>query len=404
MKGRIILAIFKGDKDTAFLYKERLLMIYLDYAATTPMSDSALEVYLNVSRKYYGNPSSLHDTGSDAKQILEASRKAIAKILDAESDEIFFTGSGSEANQLAVKALLSVTAKKTGHLITTSVEHSSVRYFFNKLEKKGFDVTRLGVTGDGRIDMNELLKSIRPDTILASIQHVNSETGVIQDVEKIGKFLKEKGVLFHSDCVQSFCKIDVQGDWFDALSISAHKVYGPKGTGAVYISKGLDWKPEIEGTTQEKGLRAGTQDIAGIAAFAAASKLTYEDRLKDSGKFKNMRRQLLKGVASKGWKVIDEGSEKHKVPNVLGLRFPGIEGQFLMLECSQAGVAISTGSACQVGTDKPNVTMLAMGKTEMEAREFVRLSLGKSLNDEQIVQIIEKIDAILRRHFSKIKA
>ncbi len=379
-------------------------MIYLDYAATTPMSDSALEVYLNVAKNYYGNPSSLHDSGSDAKQILEASRKTVAKILQAQPEEIFFTGSGSESNQLAVKALLSSTGKKMGHLITSGVEHSSIRYFFDKLEKQGFRVTRLGVSGDGRIDMQELAKSIHGDTLLVSIQHVNSETGVIQDVEEIGELLKEKGVLFHSDCVQSFCKIDVQASWVDALSISAHKIYGPKGMGAAYISKKVDWKPEIEGTTQEKGLRAGTQDTAGIAAFAAASKLAYGDRLQDYVKYESIQKELLEGIASRGWKVIDEGNKTHKIPNILGLRFPGIEGQFLMLECSQAGLAISTGSACQVGQDQPNKTLLAMGRTDTEAREFVRISLGKGLDERQIVQIIEKIDAILRRHFSKIKA
>lgn len=378
-------------------------MIYLDYAATTPMSETAIAVYTKVASQYFGNPSSLHDAGSEAKQILEASRATIAKLFNADANEIYFTGGGSDGNRLALEALLSASDVDSRHVITTKVEHSSVRNFFNHLEEYGYEVTRLNVDSEGRISLDELEESLRADTILASIQHVNSETGVIQDLEGIGALLKARNIFLHSDCVQSFCKIDVLANWADAITVSAHKVYGPKGVGAVYIKKNIEWQPEINGTTQERGLRAGTQNVPGIAAFAAAAKGLFAEKDEEYNRIAGLRAVLLEGINAAGWTFVDEGIANHKLSNILGLRFPGIEGQFLMLECSQAGLGISTGSACQAGLDKPNGTMLAMGRSVQEAREFVRLSLGKGIDETNIPLIIEKIDTILSRHFSKVK-
>ncbi len=378
-------------------------MIYLDYAATTPMSETALAVYTKVASQYFGNPSSLHDAGSEAKQILEASRATLAKLINAETSEIYFTGGGSDGNRLALEALLSASEVDGRHIITTTVEHSSVRNFFNHLEDYGYEVTRLEVDSEGRISLEDLEEALREDTVLASIQHVNSETGVIQDIEAIGALLNAHNVLFHSDCVQSFCKLDILGRWTDALTVSSHKVYGPKGVGAVYIKKSIEWKPEINGTTQEKGLRSGTQNVPGIAAFAAAAKGLCSEKEVEFERLMKVRASLLEGLTNSGWTIVDEGAGDYKLPNILGLRFPGIEGQFLMLECTQAGLGISTGSACQAGLDKPNATMLAMGKSIQEAREFVRLSLGTGIEESNIPLIIQKIDTILSRHFSKVK-
>jgi len=376
-------------------------MIYLDHAATTPISDKALEVFVNVSTHYYGNPSSLHDQGSEAKQLLNAGRRTIAKIINSDSEEIIFTGGGTESNHLAIKALLSTSDKK--HIITSEVEHSSVRNLFDELERRGYKISRICVDDKGRISLDEVEKAITEETVLISIQHANSETGVIQDVEQLGKLAKRKQVLFHSDCVQTFCKIGLESIWFDALSISSHKVYGPKGVGAFYLRKGIDVKPEIPGSNQEKGLKAGTENVAGITAFATASKLLFAERSDEYIRLSMMRSKLLEAFSKKEIELIDEGDVEHKLPNILGIRFKGMEGQYLMLECSQAGLAISTGSACQVGEEKPNRTMKAMGRSDQEAREFVRLSLGKKNNEEQIDVIIEKIDTILKRHFEKVK-
>ena len=378
-------------------------MIYLDHAATTPTHKTALEVFVNVSTHYYGNPSSLHDIGAEAKQLLGAARRTIAKIISSDSEEIVFTGGGSESNQIAIKALLSSVDPSKNHIITSDVEHSSVRNLISQLKSSGYEVSKVGVNSSGLISLEELEKLITEKTALISIQHANSETGVIQDVESIGKLAKQHEVLFHSDCVQTFCKIGVEAKWFDALSVSSHKVYGPKGVGALYLRKSLEVQPEIAGTSQEKGLKAGTQNVAGIASFATAAKLTYADRSDEYIRLTMLRSEIIEKLKKAGIDVADEGSSTNKLPHILGLRFKGMEGQFLMLECSQAGLAISTGSACQVGSEKPNTTMKAMGRTDEEAREFVRLSLGSQNTAEQIDMIIEKIDAILNRHFAKVK-
>ncbi|MEP1151016.1 MAG: IscS subfamily cysteine desulfurase [Balneola sp.] len=378
-------------------------MIYLDHAATTPISEQALEVFVNVSTHYFGNPSSLHDPGAEAKHLLNAARRTIANIVNANSNEIVFTSGGSESNHLAIKALLRSTHKSKNHIITSEVEHSSVRNLFDELERSGYEVSRIGVDAKGIISLNEVEKMMTDKTALISIQHANSETGVIQDVENIGKLAKKKDVLFHSDCVQTFCKIGIESDWFDAFSVSSHKVYGPKGVGAFFIRKGIEITPEIPGTSQERGLKAGTENVAGITAFATAAKLLFAERSDEFIRLTNLRVKLLESLTRKSIEFVDEGKPESKLPHILGLRFKRMEGQFLMLECSQAGLAISTGSACQVGSEKPNRTMKAMGRTDEEAREFVRLSLGKKNHEEQIDVIIEKIDTILNRHFAKIK-
>ena len=378
-------------------------MIYLDHAATTPISEQALEVFVNVSTHYFGNPSSLHDPGAEAKHLLNAARRTITNIVNANSNELIFTSGGSESNHLAIKALLRSADKSKNHIITSEVEHSSVRNLFDELERSGYEVSRVGVDTKGIISLNEVEKMMTDKTALISIQHANSETGVIQDVESIGKLAKKKDVLFHSDCVQTFCKIGIESDWFDAFSVSSHKVYGPKGVGAFFIRKGIEITPEIPGTSQERGLKAGTENVAGITAFATAAKLLFAERSDEFIRLTNLRVKLLESLTRKSIEFVDEGEPENKLPHILGLRFKRMEGQFLMLECSQAGLAISTGSACQVGSEKPNRTMKAMGRTDEEAREFVRLSLGKKNHEEQIDVIIEKIGTILNRHFAKIK-
>ena len=378
-------------------------MIYLDHAATTQMSNTALEVFVNVATHYWGNPSSLHDAGAEAKQLLEAARRTIAKTIECEAAEVIFTSGGSEANQLAIKSLLSSIPSNKNHLIVSETEHSSVNNLFESLKKQGFEITVIGVNIDGRIELEELEKKITTKTGLISIQHANSETGVIQDAKSISELCRERGVLFHSDCVQTFCKIGIEAKWFDCLSISSHKVYGPKGVGAFYLKKDINVKQEIPGTSQEKGLKAGTQNVPGITAFATAAKLLHAERSDEFIRLSMLRSKLIKGFKKKEIELVEEGDPRNRLPNILGLRFKGMEGQFMMLECSQAGLAISTGSACQVGSEKPNKTMKAMGRSDQEAREFVRLSLGKNNNEEQIDVIIEKIDTILKRHFAKVK-
>ncbi len=378
-------------------------MIYLDHAATTPITESALEVYTKVSRQYFGNASSMHDQGSSAKQILEASAKTIAETINARPKDVFFTSGASESNFLSIYGLLNSREERSGHIITTPIEHSSVRNIFLKLENEGYEVSRIAVNEYGEIDFEELKEVIRDDTILASIQHVNSEIGTIQDLKKIGSFLHEKGILLHSDCVQSYGRIpvDVKELNIDALSISGHKIYGPKGVGAVWLNPRTGWKPVFPDTENQRKLKPGTSDVPSVAAFATAAKEITKNRKAEQERITQLRAKLWAKIIDMGFEVVSEGHQEG-VPNILGIRFPGMEGQFLMLECNQAGLAISTGSACQVGSEKPNKTMTAIGKSEQEAREFIRLSFGKMNKEEQIPQIIEKMNGILKRHFDKV--
>ena len=377
-------------------------MIYLDHAATTPIGDKALGVYMNVAKRYFGNTSSHHDEGSSAKQILEGSEKTIAATLNARAKDIYFTSGASESNYLAIYSLLK--ACEGTHIITTPIEHSSVRNIFLKLEKEGYDVSYVSVDEFRQIDIEELKSITRKETALASIQHVNSETGIIQNVAEIGKYLHSKKILLHSDCVQSYGRLplDVHELNLDAISISGHKIYGPKGVGAVWMNPKVSWKPVFPDSDSQGKFRPGTSDVSSIAAFATAAKQITQNLAEEQARIHAFRKEFIDSLRELPFEIEVIEHSDNTIPNILGLRFPGMEGQFLMLECNQAGLAISTGSACQVGSDQPNKTMTAIGKTAQEAREFVRLSFGKLNSKEEIPQIIEKMNAILKRHFDKV--
>ncbi len=379
-------------------------MIYLDHAATTPVSDKALEVFVNVSKHYFGNSHSLHDEGSAAEQILDASKKTLANTLSASPRHIYFTSGATEANFLAIYSLLAGLQKQTGHLITTPVEHSSVRNLFLKLEREGYEVSTVSVNAQGEVDVEHLESLIQENTVLASIQHVNSEIGTVQNLQKIGSLLHAKGVLLHSDCVQSFGRIplDVSDLPVDAISISSHKIYGPKGAGAVWMNPKTKWKPVFPDVEHKVTFKPGTKDVPSIAAFATAAKHITQNMEAEQQRIAAFRTKLIEQLKELPFEFEIEGHPQNNVPNILGLRFAGIEGQFFMLECNQAGLAISTGSACRAGSDHPSKTMMATGKSEQDSRQFIRLSFGKSNTEDQIPLIIEKMNSILTRHFNKV--
>ncbi|GAB3059325.1 IscS subfamily cysteine desulfurase [Virgibacillus ainsalahensis] len=370
-------------------------MIYLDYAATTPMSEEALEIYTKVSTTYYGNPSSLHDTGSNAFLLLENCRQELANLLQAEKEGMYFTSGGSEANLLALQSLIDAHKDKGNHLITTATEHASVHNFFRKMEAEGFDVTYLPVDEQGAVDSEDVKNAIRENTILASIHHANGEIGTIQPIEAIGEVLHEKDVIFHADCVQTFGKIPIHLSKtnIDSISISSHKIYGPKGVGAAYIRPGLRWKSQLPNTTHESGFRPGTLNVAGIAAFVTAAKAGCKDMKREGERITALREKLIDQLAGKG--ITIEGHPSNFLPHILGLRVEGMEGQYMMLECNRHGIAISTGSACQAGLQQPSRTITAIGRTDAEAKQFIRLSLGKHTNPEDINRTGEVFDQVL---------
>lgn len=379
-------------------------MIYLDYAATTPMSPKAIEVFSQVARQYYGNASSLHDIGSNARQIKEASAKVIAAAIGAQPKDVWFTSGATESNFLAIRALLDGRTDGRKEIITTEIEHSSVLNVFHRLEREGYTVRWLKVDQTGKVDVNHLRELVSEQTALVSVQFVNSELGTIQPLKEIAEIVKPMGALFHSDCVQGFGKLplDVKEMGFDAACISAHKIYGPKGIGAVWMNPDVEWDAYFADPHQKKSLRFGTDNVPGMAAFAAAAKEIMAERDSEFERISSFKKSFIKELKKLPYDVAIEGVEEGASPFILGLRFPGFEGQMFMLDCSQSGLAISTGSACQVGSDLPNRSMKALGRTTEQAREFVRLSFGKDVKAEMISGIIPKIDTILSRHFNKV--
>lgn len=371
-------------------------MIYLDYAATTPISAESLDVYNQMATKYFGNASSLHDMGTKAEQALLWCREKLANIINGQSEGVYFTSGGSEANHLAIRSLIKGNKSKGKHIITTEVEHASLYELFKQLEKEGYDVTFLKVDQHGQIQLEELKQSIRNDTILASIQHANSETGVMQPIKEIGEDLQKKNVIFHTDAVQTFTKfpIDVDACHVDSLSIASHKIYGPKGLGACYIRPGIRWKSVQEGATHESGFRMGTVDVPGVVAFATAAEINEKIAHNEYKRMRQLRDFFIEQVSTviKGIQI--EGHTNQQLPGIIGLTSDRVQGQHIMLECNRHGIAISTGSACRVGETEPSRTMLAMGKTKDIANSFFRLSFGKQTTKEELNQTIQVLHGI----------
>ncbi|CAG9619482.1 IscS subfamily cysteine desulfurase [Sutcliffiella rhizosphaerae] len=375
-------------------------MIYLDYAATTPMSKEALKVFSHVAIDYYGNSSSLHDIGGNAGNLLESCRKELARMISGKNEGIYFTSGGSESNILAIRSLLKGNEQKGKHIITTETEHSSIHHLFQSLSTEGYEISFLPVDQNGVISLSMLEEIIRTDTCLVSIHHANFETGILQPLEAVGKLLKEKNILFHSDCVQSFGKlpIDIEKYQLTSISISSHKIYGPKGVGALYISPETAWKPVMDGATHENGMRPGTINVPGIASFIMAAQQMEQNMPILIEKYEMLRIYFQQQIERLWLPILIEGENVEGLPHILGLRLPGIEGQHVMLECNRKQIAISTGSACQVGTQSPSRTMIATGKSADEAREFIRISFGKDSTTSDIDRLVIALKEIIENY------
>ncbi len=361
------------------------------------MSTESLHVYTEVAKNIYGNSNSLHDLGTDASTLLETCRNEIASLLNGKKEGIYFTSGGTESNILALESLIQGHKEKGNHIITTEIEHSSIHNYFQTLKEKGFEITYLSVNNEGKINIEELQHCIRDTTILASIQHANSEIGVIQPMQTIGKILYENSILFHSDCVQTFGKIpiDVINMKLTSVSISSHKIYGPKGVGAVYIAPSISWSPLYPNTSHESGLRPGTVNVPGIAAFVTAAQTSCSVMKSEYEKFQGLRKQFIEGISSIHDKIEVIESLEEQIPHIIGLRLHGIEGQYAMLELNRYGIAISTGSACKVGQQAPSKTIMSVGKSTEEAKQFIRLSFGKTTTPAHIDQAVLAIKKII---------
>jgi len=372
-------------------------MIYLDYAATTPMSEAALHTYNESAKNYFGNASSLHDIGTKASEALQLCRQQHGLFINGDPEGIYFTSGGSESNVLGVLSLIKANKDKGNHLITTEIEHASLYHLFQQLATEGYEVTYLPTNEHGTVCVKELEASIRPTTILASIQHANGEMGAIQPIEKIGAILEAKDVIFHADCVQTYGEltIDVQAAKIDSLSVSSHKIYGPKGCGFCYIAPHLAWQGIYDQVTHESGFRMGTVDVPSILAFTAAAQEMLQRKEERIKEYEALRKKFVEGIGDLKEAVKVEQSLENQLPQIIALSFLHVQGQHIMLECNRHGICISTGSACQAGMQEPSRTMLAIGKTAAQATQYVRLSLGKATTEADIEKTLEVIKEIV---------
>ncbi|WP_285765527.1 IscS subfamily cysteine desulfurase [Peribacillus sp. SI8-4] len=371
-------------------------LIYLDYAATTPMDEEAIDVFSQASRRFFGNASSLHDIGSESARLLDMSRQQLAEMLNLKKEGIIFTSGGSESNSLAIDTFLASRPAWQNHLIVSRTEHASIANHVCKLEQSGYSVTYLRHLENGLIDIEHLIEALTDKTCLVIVQHVNSEMGVIQPIEQISKIVHEHPAFLHVDCVQSFAKLPLEGisALCDGMSISSHKVYGPKGTGAVIFPTIQQLKAPVPNITHESGFRPGTVDVPSIASFVTAARNLGEIREKEHERIFMLRRLLIQQLTEKTvhFKVIE--AQTRQLPHILALTFPGLQGQYIMLELNRRGFAVSTGSACQIGKQEPSKTMMAIGKSEEEAHQFVRLSFGKHTTAADMHKLAECLAGI----------
>ena len=374
------------------------MFVYADNAATTAVSKTALDAMLPALGELYGNPSSLHQKGREANLALIAARETVARCLNAQPREIYFTGCGTESDNWAITegARLGAAAGKR-HIISDAIEHHAVLRTLTKLEKEGFEVTYLPVHENGLVRLDELAAAIRPDTCLVTIMYANNEIGTLQPIREIGALCREKGVLFHTDAVQAVghVSVDVVRDNIDMLSLSGHKFHAPKGVGAMYCRKGVKLKNFIEGGAQERGLRGGTEAIPGILAMAAALKESCEHLEENAEKVTAMRDKLIEGLSEIPYSCCN-GDPDHKVPGIVSFCFEGIEGESLLLRLDMAGICASSGSACTSGSLDPSHVLLALGMPHEIAHGSLRLSLCEYNTMEQVDYILERVPQVVR--------
>lgn len=373
--------------------------IYLDHSATTPVRPEVAEIMMEYMTEKFGNPSSVHSFGREAKEALEKARSQVAGLIKAQPEEITFTSGGTEADNLAIIGAAFQYADKGQHIITSAVEHHAVLHTCEHLERIGFEVTVLPVDEYGIIRVEDLRQAIRDDTILISIMHANNEVGSIQPVAEIGRLAKEKGILFHTDAVQSLGKIpvDVNEMNIDLLSGSGHKIYGPKGIGFLYIRKGVRLSPLNFGGSQEKKIRPGTENLPGIVGLGKAAELAAQEMDTEMPRMTKLRDKLIKGIQERIPDVRLNGHPTLRIPTNVNVSFEFVEGESLLLSLDMKGIAASSGSACTSGSLDPSHVLLAMGICKEVAHGSVRMTLGRDNTEEEIDYVLDVLPEIVER-------
>ena len=370
--------------------------IYMDNAATTSTRPEVLETMLPYFTQQYGNPSSIHAFGREAHRALENARKQVAAALNCEAREVFFTAGGSESDNWAIRCALQ--AKQGKHIITSAIEHHAVLHTCEYMEKQGYEVTYLPVDEFGLVSPEDVKKAIRPDTVLITIMAANNEIGTLQPVEEIGKIAKESGVLFHTDAVQAVgaVPVDVKAWNVDMLSLSGHKLHAPKGVGALYIRKGLRISNLIYGGAQERGLRAGTENLPGIVALGKAIELAVAEMPEYAQRVSALRDKLIDGILAKIPDVQLNGHRTQRLPGNVNVSIRYVEGEALLMRLDMAGIAASSGSACTSGSLDPSHVLLAIGLPHEIAHGSLRLSLGRDTTEEEVDYVLEKLPEIVK--------
>jgi len=374
-------------------------IIYFDHAATTPLKKEVLDEMMPYLTEQYGNPSTIYKLGREAKKAVELARERVAKALNADIQEIYFTSGGTESDNWALKGVAFANKDKGKHIITTTIEHHAVLHPLKYLEGLGFEATYVPVEPNGIVDPQKIKEAIRNDTILISVMLANNEIGTIQPVKEIAKIAKEKGIIIHTDAVQAVGQIpvDVKDLGVDLLSLSAHKFYGPKGVGALYIRKGTKIHPFSHGGAQERNRRAGTENVAGIVGLGKAIELATQNLSEYVAKLQKLRDKLIDGVLSKIDYVRLNGDRYNRLPNNANFSFEFIEGESLLLMLDMKGIAASSGSACTSGSLDPSHVLLAIGLEHEVAHGSLRITLGEDNTEEDIDYLLEVLPEIVSR-------
>jgi cysteine desulfurase len=373
-------------------------MIYLDYNATTPLCEAAREAMLPYLNEKFGNPSSVHAAGRETRAAIDNARDKIASFLRAKPGEIIFTSGATESCNLGLLGLARSGSSRGGHIISNKAEHHAVLHAVEHLEdREGFEVTWLNVSKSGMVDLDQLADSIRPDTKLVSIMTANNETGVIQPLHEISRICRERGVLLHSDIVQAFGKLDIDVSLVDAGSFAAHKFYGPKGTGFLFLRSGLPIQPLMFGGAHENQRRPGTENVAGVAGMAAAAEWVLRDADAERQRQTKLRDDFWTRIAKLFPDAQQNGDQAHRLANTLNTSFIGVDSETMLMALDLEGVCASSGSACMVGSVRASHVLLAMGLPMESARSAIRFSLGRRTTAEEVADAADALEQIAKR-------
>ena len=374
-------------------------MIYFDNAATTKLDDEVLKEMMPYLTNMYGNASAIYELGRESRKAIEDAREKVAKVLNCEVGEVYFTSCGSESDNTAIKEIARANRKNGNHIITSKIEHPAVIETCEQLTKEGFEITYIGVDEKGIVDLEEIKRAIKPTTILISIMFANNEIGTVEPIKEIGKIAKEHKIVFHTDAVQAVgnVRIDVEDMNIDSLSLSGHKFYGPKGVGVLYVKRGIEFQSFINGGHQERNKRAGTENVAGIVGIGKAIELAYQNLDEHNKKITELRDYFINQITAKIPKVKINGDMINRLPGNVNISFKGVDAEGLLLNLDLKKICASSGSACSAGSLEPSRVLLAIGLEKEMAKSSLRVTIGKYNTKEEVNYLIESLEEIVSR-------